>query len=160
LRDVVQHYWPWLAGVVLLLAGGFGLLRLAARPRLQVAAAGAVADTPAGNRQQRQAALTGLKQACNANNPQETARVLLQLAEAEWPADPPRNLEALAQRLAAGAGPLRELERVLYAAGDSAWQGDEIWQLCRNGLPAKHPEAAPAAPGLAPLYPDWDKRGS
>jgi hypothetical protein len=131
--------------------------------RRQTANLGDVVETATttGNRQQRQAALADLQQACNGNDPRAAARALLQLAEAEWPADPPRNLEALARRLAGvSAGPLRELERVLYAAGDSAWQGDELWQLFRNGLPAGKSETAVAASGLAPLYPDWEKRGS
>ncbi len=161
-RDLLQQYWPWLAGVVLLGLVITGLLRLAVRSRRQTVVPRAVVDTAAaiGNKQQRLAVLAELQQACNGNNPQAAARALLQLAEAEWPADPPRNLEALARRLAGGTEPLRELEQVLYAAGDSAWQGNMLWELCRNGLPAGQSEAAAADPGLAPLYPDWDKRGS
>lgn len=161
-RDLLQQYWPWLAGILLLGIVITGLVRLAARPQRQTAAPVAVADTApvSGNRQQQQAALTALQQACSGNDPQAAARALLRLAETEWPADPPRNLEALARRLAGGSGVLRELNRVLYAAGDSAWQGSELWELCRNGLPAGESEAVAADPGLAPLYPDWEKRGS
>jgi hypothetical protein len=159
-RDLLQQYWPWLAGVALLIAVGFSLLQLAVRSRRNAAATAAVADTAAtaGNKQQRQSALANLQSACSGNDPQATAQALLQLAEAEWPEDPPRNLEALAQRLATGAGQVRDLERVLYAAGNAAWQGDELWQVFRNGLPAVHPDSVAAAPGLAPLYPDWEKQ--
>jgi len=159
-QDALQHLWPWLAGIVLLIAGVLGLLRLAAWSRRHAEAPVAVAEpAPAtGNRQQRQAALADLQQACSGNDPQTAARALLQLAETEWPADPPRNLEALARRLAAAAGPLRALERALYAAGSAAWQGDELWKLFRNGLPAGHPDSVAADPGLAPLYPDWDRQ--
>ena len=159
-RDQLQQYWPWLVGVALLITVGFGLLRLAVRSRRNAAATAAVADTAitAGNKQQRQSALANLQSACSGNDPQTTAQALLQLAEAEWPADPPRNLEALAQRLPTGAGQVRDLERVLYAAGNAAWQGDELWQLFRKGLPAGHPDSVAADPGLAPLYPDWEKQ--
>jgi BatD DUF11 like domain len=161
-RDALQQYWPWLAGSVLLAVVVLGLLRLTARSRRQSAAPVAVADTGAaiGDRQRRHAALDALQQACSGNDPQSAARALLQLAEAEWPVDPPRNLEALAQRLPTGAGPVRDLERVLYAAGNAAWQGEELWQLFRKGLPAGHPDSVAADPGLAPLYPDWDKQHS
>jgi hypothetical protein len=161
-RDAVHQYWPWLAGSLLLAVVILGLLRLTARSRRQSAAPVAVADSGAttGNRQRRQAALDALQQACSGNDPQSAARALLQLAEAEWPADPPRNLEALARHLPTGAGPVRDLERVLYAAGNTAWQGDELWQLFRKGIPAGHPDRVAADPGLAPLYPDWDKQHS
>ncbi len=159
-RDALQ-YWPWLAGSVLLAVVILGLLRLISRLRQKSVAPVAVADTgvTTGNRQQRHAALDALQQACSGNDPQSAARALLQLAEAEWPPDPPRNLEALARRLPTVAGPLRDLERVLYAAGNTAWQGEELWQLFRKGMPAENPEGSVAAgPGLAPLYPDWERQ--
>ncbi len=159
-RDDLQHAWPWLAGIVLLAAVAFGLLRLAVRSRRQTAApppvTAAATAAPGGSRQQRQSALAALQQACSGNDSQLAARALLQLAEAEWAADPPRNLEALARRLPAGAAPVRALERALYAAGNAGWQGDELWQVFRNGLPAGQSENIAADPGLAPLYPDWD----
>jgi hypothetical protein len=161
-QDALQHYWPWLAGCVLLTVVVLGLLRLTARLPRQPAAPVAVAGTgaSAGNRQHRQAVLAELQQACSGNDPQQAARVLLQLAEAEWPTDPPRNLEALARRLPTGAGPVRDLERVLYAAGNASWQGDELWQVFSKGLPAGHPVSVAADPGLAPLYPDREKQHS
>jgi len=83
---------------------------------------------------------------------------LLQLAGVEWPEDPPRSLEALARRLVTAAKTLRELERALYAPGNAAWQGHELWKLFRNGMPAEQTDSIPDAPGLAPLYPEWDRR--
>jgi len=161
-RDALQHLWPWLGGLALLIAVVLGLLRLAARSRRRADAPVAVAVTESApatvNRQQRQTALADLQQACSGNDPQTAARALLQLAEMEWQADPPRNLEALARRLPAGAGQLRALERVLYGAGSAAWQGEELWKLFRNGLPAGQPDSIAADQGLAPLYPDWDRQ--
>jgi hypothetical protein len=159
-RDNIQQIWPWLAGGVLLAAALLGMRRYAGRSSGHAASAAANADTAAGagDRRQRHAALAALQQACNGNDPQTAARTLLQLAAAEWPADPPRNLGALARRLPAGAGPVRDLERVLYAAGHAGWRGDELWQVFSHGLPAGPMDSASAAPGLAPLYPDWDRQ--
>jgi len=161
-QDALQHLWPWLAGIVLLIVGAVVLLRRAARPRQQSA------DTPVaaaerlpannGQKQQRQAALTDLQSACSGNDPQAAARALLRLAETQWPEDPPRNLEALARRVTAASAPLRALERALYSAGSAAWQGEELWKLFRNGIPAAQPDSVTADPGLAPLYPDWDRQ--
>jgi hypothetical protein len=161
-QDTLKHLWPWLAGIVLLIAGILLLRHRDVRSRRHADAPAVVpvADTaPAtGNKQQRQAALADLQQACSGNDPQTAARALLQLAEMEWPVDPPRNLEALARRLAAGSEPLRALERALYAPGGAAWRGDELWHLFRNGLLAEQADSVAADPGLAPLYPDWDRQ--
>jgi hypothetical protein len=161
-RDMLQRYWPWIAGILLLAVVAPFLLRMTARSRPQPTASVAAADAASAavtpDRQQRDAALSALQQACSGNDPQAAARALLQLAAVEWPEDPPRNLEALARRLEAGAGPLRALERVLYAAGNASWQGDELWKLFRNGLPAEHRKDLDPDPGLAPLYPDWDRQ--
>ncbi|HYQ72518.1 MAG TPA: hypothetical protein VET88_11415, partial [Gammaproteobacteria bacterium] len=151
------------AGVLFLIVAVLVLRRLAARPRQPPAAPAVAADpvtAPASaDRKQRDAARSALQLACSNNDPQTAARALLQLAAVEWPAEPPRNLEALARRLPAAAGPVRELERALYAAGSAGWQGDKLGQVFANGLPATQPESAPAAPDLAPLYPDWDRQG-
>jgi hypothetical protein len=159
----LQQYW-WIAGVALLAAFVTGLAWLAARWRRRSVTSAGPADSGTASattdRQQRDAALSALQQACSGNDPQAAARALLQLATLEWPADPPRNLADLERRLPVEIGALPVLERVLYAAGDTAWQGDELWQQFQNGLPAGHTDRVTGEPGLAPLYPDWDRRGS
>jgi hypothetical protein len=160
-HDKLQQYWPWIAGIVLLASIVIGLLWLAARLRRRPVAPADPADSgtasATAHRQQRDAALSALQQACSGNDPQAAARALLQLAAVEWPADPPRNLAALERRLSMEAGTLRALERALYAAGHAAWQGDELWQQFKNGLPVVHNDRVTATPGLAPLYPDRDR---
>jgi hypothetical protein len=163
-HDGLQPYWYWIAGAGLLAAVIIGLVWLVARLRRRPATpAGTAADRKASatpDRQQRGAALSALQQACSGNDPQAASRALLQLATIEWPADPPRNLAELQRRLPVAAGLLRALEQVLYAPGNTAWQGGELWQQFRNGMPEEHADRAAADPGLAPLYPDWNKRGN
>jgi hypothetical protein len=162
-RGLLLQYWPWLAGVVLLTAGVLGILRLTVRSRRRAEASAVhAADTEvmAGNKQQRQAALADLQAACSGNQPQTAARALLQLAEIAWPTEPPRSLEALARRLPAAAGLLRALERVLYSAGETPWDGAALWECFRNGLPAEQATGVATEPGLAPLYPNWDRQGN
>jgi hypothetical protein len=158
--DKLQQYWPWIAGAGLLAAAVIGLSWLAARSRrrsITPMGAAEVHTAPAtADRHRRDAALSALQQACSGNDPAAAARALLQLGAIEWPADPPRSLTALERRLSMEGGPLAALERVLYAAGDVAWQGDELWQQFKNGLPAGHAVRVTAVPGLAPLYPDRD----
>jgi hypothetical protein len=162
--DKLQQYWIWIAGFVLLAAITIGLTWLVARSRRRpvtpIQPAEARTASAATDRQQRGAVLSALQQACSGNDPQAAARALLQLAALEWPEDPPRNLAELERRLPAEAGSLRALERVLYAAGDACWQGDELWQQFKKGLPARQAGHVTGEPGLAPLYPDRDKRGS
>jgi len=160
-REMLQRYWLWIAGILLLAVAVPFLLRMIARTRPQPAASGAAGTgsaTATPDRRQRGAALTALQQACSGNDPQAAARALLQLAATEWPADPPRSLGALAGRLSVAAGALRTLERALYASGEASWQGGELWELFRNGLPAEHRKDVATDPGLAPLYPDRDKQ--
>jgi hypothetical protein len=158
--DKLQQYWSWIAGAGLLAAAVIGLSWLAARSRRRpitpVSAADSRTAAATADRQQRGGALSALQQACSGNDPQAAARALLQLATVEWPADPPRNLAELERRLPVAAGPLRALERVLYAPGNAAWQGEELWQQFKNGLPAGHAVRVTTDPGLAPLYPDRD----
>jgi hypothetical protein len=160
----LQQYWIWIAGFVLLAAITIGLTWLVARSRRRpvtpIQPAEARTASAATDRQQRGAVLSALQQACSGNDPAAAARALLQLAALEWPEDPPRNLAELERRLPAEAGSLRALERVLYAAGDACWQGDELWQQFKKGLPARQAGHVTGEPGLAPLYPDRDKRGS
>jgi hypothetical protein len=163
-QDMLRQNWPWITGVMLLAIVIIGLSWLAARSRRRPVTPVGPADTRTAaartDKQPRSAVLPVLQQACSGNDPQAAARALLQLAAIEWPEDPPRNLAELGRRLPVDIEALRTLEQVLYAPGDTTWQGDELWQQFKNGLPAEQADRAATDPGLAPLYPDWDKRGS
>lgn len=159
-RGSLRHAWPWIAGALVLLAGIVLLVLRLRGPGTRPAAAPAatsVAAAPLASGPSRQAALAGLRQACETGAAPAAARALLQLAEAEWPEDPPRSLAALARRMGAGSEALLQLERVLYAPGESAWDGNALWQALRNGLDAGRSPASGASAGLPPLYPDWDR---
>jgi len=99
-----------------------------------------------------QKSLKRLKQACRANDPYEARTALLSWAEEQWQ-KPVSSLNQVAD-LSNDAGlqtALAELDQTLFSAtGNSAWQGEYLWQLIQGYKPSKHPESA--AP-LTPLYP-------
>lgn len=96
--------------------------------------------------------LQTLKQSCENNDKSTTARALLQLAEAEWPEHPPKNLGSLADRLQQGGELVRELDRRLYAEDSVAWDGLALWQVFKDGLPVSM-SASEKEAAIAELYP-------
>ncbi len=97
-----------------------------------------------------------LQKACEQNNPQAAARALLDWAAGEWPDQPPRNLGALAHWVDKGTGEIHELDEVLYAAGNSPWNGQALWEIFRQGLhDGKTKDTSSPADALSPLYPRW-----
>ena len=106
----------------------------------------------------RHAEISGIKRAlrdaCEANDPQRAAKALLSWAEAVWPEAPPRNLGALAIRIApAAVEPLKALEYRLYARGSEPWEGKALWEALQDGLAPAEQLSAKADEPLAPLYP-------
>jgi hypothetical protein len=149
----------FLAGAVLVLLGIIGaavLWRRRSVPRSRGTAVGGVGDTgaaprPAGDTAGAKRALCA---ACDANDPQAAAKALLHWAEVQWPEGPPRNLGALAVRIApAAVEPLKALEVCLYAPGDKAWEGARLWDALKDGLSAPRPKDVAPSETLAPLYP-------
>ncbi len=100
-----------------------------------------------------------LKAACDAGDPQAAARALLEWAALEWPQQPPRNLPALAQRLASGSDEVRKLDSILYSGEAEEWHGEALWKALKTGLTPGHNREAAASRGLAPLYPDLHRAG-
>ncbi len=113
-----------------------------------------VAPVPA-----RAISLRALRRACSGNDRHAAMTALLDLAQAQWPNDPPRSLGALASRLDEGTTELSLLERSLYGGGrTSPWQGHALWQVARRGLRARQGETSPHEDGLSALYPLRDRR--
>ncbi len=149
--------WPWLLG-----AGGILALvvfvvawrrRHPAGEGRTTATTAPATSAPPRPRPALAAARRHLRQACDRNDPREAARTLLELAEARWPDDPPRNLGAVARRLDTAAEQIRELERILYAPTARDWQGASLWRAVDKGLgETGETTAAPSEP-LPPLYP-------
>ncbi|GMQ88535.1 MAG: BatD family protein [Gammaproteobacteria bacterium] len=95
-----------------------------------------------------------LQKACEQNNPQTAARALLDWAAGEWPDQPPRNLGALAHRIDKGADEIHGLDKALYAAGNSPWNGQALWEIFRQGLhDGKTKDTSSPAGSLPALYP-------
>ncbi len=155
--------YPWLiaaAGVVLALVVVL-LARKRQRPLAAPATTPAASAAEVSPRSRIRQAREDLRGACAQNNPQAAARALLEWGATSWPQQPPRNLGALARRVARGGDLVRELETVLYAPGQRPWVGEPLWQALADGM-----KAAPAAVGKhqpddAPaLYPDWTRKAS
>ncbi len=153
--------WPWLTGACgLLVLASLYLWRrskrnppLAAAPVAVKPAAAAPAPAP-----DPAAAKLALQQACDGNDARAAARALLEWAAAEWPDNPPRNLGAIASRLKSGATEIRRLDQSLYAPGGAVWDGAALGQTFRQGVEKKAAEPSSATGGLAPLYPEWNRR--
>ena len=147
--------WHWLA----FLAMGLTVVLLLLRKRLSglIGAKRAVvpqtAPEPIVRAPDTEGILAQLEAACGANDARAAALALLRLGKARWPQDPPNSLGQLAQRLAEGRETIMTLDRALYAADTSAWDGAQLWHLVSESWredtspPRQTPEA------LAPLYP-------
>ncbi len=86
----------------------------------------------------------------------EMRKALLKLAPVVWPEQPPRSLEAMAQRVGEPlSGELQNLSRVLYAGEKIAWDGLRI----EEGMKALHGAIGKKKDGkkqevLRPMYPE------
>jgi hypothetical protein len=91
--------------------------------------------------------------ACRSNDARAARRHLLAWAAAHWPDDPPRGLDALAQRLPDSRirEPLRELDRILYRGEIQSWDGNTLAQRLSK-LPRLVPDPLDKTP-LPDLYP-------
>lgn len=97
--------------------------------------------------------LPQLQRACEANDARQAAQGLLDLGRARWPDDPPASLGQLAARLGRGEEQIKRLDRVLYAADPSTWNGAELWAAIRDAWAIKPIPQQPADDALEPLYP-------
>jgi hypothetical protein len=99
-------------------------------------------------------ARTQFHAACRSGDAITARRMLLAWAAAHWPGDPPRGLEALAQRLGEPAAQeaLAGLNRALYKE-DGTWNGASL-SKCLQQLPKQDSGKTTARDVLAPLYPD------
>lgn len=93
--------------------------------------------------------------ACRSGDASAARTALLEWAAAHWPDDPPRGLQALAQRLddAAAREALTGLDRALYSGG-AGWDGRTL-ASCLQQLPSSGGAGdGRGRKGLAPLYPE------
>jgi len=96
--------------------------------------------------------LADIKKACRNNNPQAARQHLLSWVNGQL-SKPVSGLSELSQRVddAHLKQALLELDHTLYSAqGNSAWQGEHLWQLLKNWTPDSGTNQRLR---LAPLYP-------
>lgn len=88
-----------------------------------------------------------LRRACLDNDAPAARTALLRWAEHAWPANAPRNLVALAERLGDDAlgAEIARLDRALYAGDPGSWQGKSLWRLARRALTRPAAPKPPAA---------------
>lgn len=94
-----------------------------------------------------------LRKACDENNARAAAATILKMAAAEKPEKPPQTLPALAGMLDSGTEQLHVLDRFLYTAEKTPWDGDAFYKSFKDGLVFKENEKA-ARHALQPLYPE------
>ena len=91
--------------------------------------------------------------ACNNNDAQAAAQNLLDLGNARWPDASPRNLGSLASHLEQAKTQIMALDRALYAANASKWEGTELYASVKAAWGQKAAANRPSKQTLAPLYP-------
>lgn len=81
--------------------------------------------------------LKHLKEACDQNSPQKIKAALLNWGNALYPDSEFKNLSDLAGQLDDSlATKIQQLNSHLYAANDSHWESDNLYQLCQSINPA------------------------
>ena len=94
--------------------------------------------------------------ACESNDKQTVARLLIKYAQIVWEDDSIQNLRSLANAIDSNAELILDLENSLYASGSSNWQGKELRQLIEQDFLNKKlttTKEIKGEDGLTPLYP-------
>ncbi len=94
-----------------------------------------------------------ITEACKANDKHMAARLLLKLVRALWNDQSIQNLGILAQALGNGSEVIAVLEKSLYSADSSDWDGRELDKLVAKGFYRKPVPIPQKHNGLEPLYP-------
>lgn len=77
--------------------------------------------------------LKNLQMACENNNNKQAAQYLIQLAALEWREDKLTSVGVIATKIN-DAQSLFNLDKSLYAGGQTKWQGKALWQRIKKGL--------------------------
>ena len=155
----IKVHWRWIS------AGGgliFAVIVLSAimirrarqrRHGMEPTAGKQPPQTVQRNGPSRKSALQALQKACEHNDRHAAARSLMMLGESYWPDEPPRSLDALAARIEHGQAQLKVLDRSLYAADGTDWNGTALWAEFKQGFEVKQVGDHHEDDGLSPLYP-------
>ncbi|MDQ6877973.1 MAG: hypothetical protein M3082_09805, partial [Candidatus Dormibacteraeota bacterium] len=144
----------WFAVAALVAALLASLWLVVGRSRGRRAQSGDASNAAITRLPPRAVSLRALRRACSSDDCHAAASALLDLAQKQWPDDPPRSLGGLAFRLEEGETEIHSLERSLYAAGGaSTWRGHALWQVARRGLRPRRSDASFHEDDLKALYP-------
>jgi len=96
-----------------------------------------------------------LRAACLANEPEATARALLEWGRFRWPDSPPRTLGAIAEKSSAPGlkKEIAQLERHLYAGDASPWLGADLWRQLEQERRGDKGKPKLKEPVVASLHP-------
>jgi hypothetical protein len=144
-------WWPWLSlvlglGWLLTLiawwrSGKPSRVKAAPEPKQKP-------DKPSRNLIERE-----LQASCLANDAAQARTQLLAWARQQWPDDAPNNLTSLARRCEAPlAEALNELDRQLYAPGNTPWRGDRLWAMFQQHQAGQGMIKGKTNAPLEPLY--------
>ncbi len=145
-----------LAGAVLFLALWLVTLILFLRLKRRVSASSREEAEATPVAAEAKAAWKALHESVEKGDAAEMRKALLKLAPVVWLEQPPRSLEAMAQRAGEPlSGELQNLSRVLYADENIAWDGQRI----EEGMKALHGAIGKKRHGkkqeaLRPMYPE------
>jgi hypothetical protein len=144
--------WPWISAA--LAAGWLLTLMLWWWQARRVRAAGRGNQPATSPPDSARTARRRFLAACEAHDAPAARRTLLEWAALHWPANPPRGLEALAQRLddPQAREALAELDRALYRKAEG-WDGRRLRRRLQR-LPEPEAVSGRGTTVLAPLYPD------
>ncbi len=142
-------WWPWLA----LVFGIAWLITLIAWWRCRSVVEQVTVATTAVDQQRLRPLELQLRKACQQNDATQSKAALLAWAKTRWPQQSPVSLPAIANLCATPlAKTITALDRVLYAEGDAAWQGQQLWQVFEQHKPVDDAAGKISAAGLEPLY--------
>jgi hypothetical protein len=151
LADRLRDHWEGLAAGFTILAA---ILVSALLIRRRIGGDAKTAPELAGPQPEprRKSIMSALQRACLANQGHAAALLLLDLARLQWPANPPRGLRALAERLAVGKTEILVLDRSLYGTVGAVWEGAALWEAIQCGLQPKSDGSMQVGDGLPALY--------
>lgn len=147
-------YWPWVSALLALAWLISSVLWWRARRKRGVIPPARQAGSVPQGHPHPAGLLRSVQQACESGDAKAARQALLDWAAARWPQDPPLRLEDIARRLPGpGVSVFEELDRHLYAAGETNWDGGSAWQQLQPLLQvagAHDPNSKKEA--LPPLY--------
>lgn len=142
-------WWPWLA----LVFGIAWLITLIAWWRRGAVVKPVTTSKTAADQQRLQPLELRLRKACQQNDAIQSKAALLAWAKARWPQQPPVSLPSIANLCPTPlAEPITALDRALYAEGNAAWQGQQLWQVFEQHKPVDDLAGKTNTAGLEPLY--------